>query len=102
MNWKIGQKLVYIGMETSPSAYGPKQNDIVTFDGLDEDGWTLLVEYAGINPSIPSERTAYRTSTFRPLLGQSATAELVSSFIEITETSDLPIRSPQPTEPCGS
>ena len=78
---------------------GPEFREEVVVDGVLGE-YLYLVGYDAVNKY--GARECYLSKHFRPLLGQSATAELVSSFIEITETSDLPIRSPQTTEPCGS
>jgi len=108
MNWKIGQKLVCIEDNSVVAIMlglrVPKKDEIVTYDG--ETGMMdtiFLVEYnyTHLGFKNPGSRFNMARHCFRPILGQSATAELVSSFIEITETSDLPIRSPQTTEPCG-
>ena len=96
MNWKIGQKLVVVKHidHGVPNQRFPNKDEVVTFDGLDASGvFVYLIEYNYLNNV--GVRIGWKTRCFRPLLGQSATAELVSSFIEITETSDLPIRSPQ-------
>lgn len=91
MNWKIGQKVVCIEGGTwgnrhtlEPNGIGPEKNEIVTVSAFDKDGFLHLDEYPPIY--------AFDPSYFRPLLGQSAKDELISSFKEVTETSDMPIR----------
>lgn len=98
MNWKIGQKLVYIGIgmrNIIGQAYGPKNGEIVTYDGPSihiPHRHIYLVEYKNI---FYAARASFACEYFRPILGDSAKDELIASFTEVTETSDLPIKSPQ-------
>ena len=95
MNWKIGQKLVCI--QNTPKSWDyacPVKGEIVTCDGFDGNGMVYLVEYAALHP-VGKFRFAMATFLLRPILGESAKSELVSSFKEVTETSDLPISVPQ-------
>jgi hypothetical protein len=93
MNWKIGQKLVCI--DNSTSVYGipkPKNGEIVTYDGHGIYGGFYLLEYAEQYPNIfKGGRAEFGYDRFRPLIGESAKSELVSSFKEVTETSDCPM-----------
>lgn len=95
MNWKIGQKLVCIQDDWDPWFTGKvRKGDIVTYDGPGVFGHFKIREEFD---------TFYHSDRFRPMLGDSAKQELISSFTEVTETSDLPIRSPQPVpSSCGS
>ena len=106
MNWKIGQKLVSLIDNDSPARSNtPKKGEIVTFDGMDSrpglHGYCFMREYKEEIPVYG--RFSVHISTVRPLIEPEAKSELVSSFTEVTETSDLPIRSPQPVpSSCGS
>ena len=103
MNWKIGQKLVSLKNQKELTRYGigPIKGEVVTYDGHCPDGYVYLKEYNILNAN--GIRFAVGERTVQPTLGQSVKSELVSSFTEVTETSDLPIRSPQPVpSSCGS
>ena len=104
MNWKIGQKLVYIdnGMKWSfGQGNEPKIGEIVTIYSIGIVPGTLQIIGYLTDPKGIKQHFSF--NNFRPLLGQSAKSELVSSFPEVIETSDLPIRSPQPVpSSCGS
>lgn len=94
MNWKIGQKLVSLkDVKSHLNGRGPSKGDIVTYDGIDPFGFVYLKEHNFLN--INGVRYAVGAHTVRPLLGDSAKSELISSFKEVTETSDCPIRQPQ-------
>ena len=92
MNWKIGKKLVCIDTNWV-HGYSPiKIGDVVTtastpylFDGE----WAVWIKEDMNCPCYAWH--------FRPLLGESAKSELINSFKEITETSDMPIREPNPS-----
>ena len=105
MNWKIGQKLICVGSgkwqnDWGEKCGGPKHGEIVTYEGPAPHVGIYLEEYKGTDRGV---RECWNPSLFRHLLSQSATSELISSFTEVTETSDLPIRSPQPVpSSCGS
>jgi hypothetical protein len=88
MNWKIGQKLVCIHEGDWFVGVGPKKDEIVTVLGFGVGAFTgrelvFFEEY--------SDENGYMPEFFRPLLGESAKSELVSSFKEVTETSDAPM-----------
>lgn len=94
-NWKIGQKLVCI----DPSGFqckeiDPKLGEIVTFDGLSPYGYgsIFLKEYTRYHIDA---RVAFMPFRFRPLQGEPAKAELLSSFREVVESPDCPINVPQ-------
>lgn len=96
MNWKIGQKLVCIEDDWTYGIAGisaPKLGDIITFDGFVDcyEGLFLFLKEYNIKARTHNGRKSYRASFFRPLLGESAVSELVSSFKEVTETSDCPM-----------
>ena len=91
MNWKIGQKLVCVESSNGSSYFHVKCDDIVTFNGY---GFEYPRHIVKLLEADPGDRFLERM--FRPLLGDSAKAELISSFTEIKEGSDLPIRTPQP------
>ena len=103
MNWKIGQKLVYIGCGGFcgfPHLL-PKKGEVVTVCGVTKLGNLELIEYDIKNPYHPERRIAYCPKWFRPLLGESARTELIISFVEVTETSDCPINVPQTETTCS-
>lgn len=95
--YKAGQKLVCIASgrwqnDWGEECSGPKNGEIVTYEGPAPYYGIYLVEYRGSKMGI---RECWNPSLFRPLLGDSAKDELISSFKEVTETSDLPIKTPQ-------
>ena len=96
MNWKIGTKLVCVNDTRWTISEKPKPvyGEIVTYDGHESESFVYLKEYKGKGDTIDG-RICFRYECFRPLLGQSAKSELVSSFTEVTETSDLPIKQPE-------
>lgn len=94
MNWKIGQKLVSLYGGSLAPEHEPEEDQIVTFDGCGIYGGIYLYEYNHTSPYHVG-RIEFWASYFRPLLGESAKSELLASFTEVTETSDLPIRVPQ-------
>jgi len=89
MNWKIGQKLVCINDAWVPKFdYQPKKGDVLTFDGYSgKHDWIYTKEIF----MDCGTKWAATASFFRPLIGESAKSELVSSFKEVTETSDCPM-----------
>lgn len=95
-NWKIGQKLVCIDdSHFTDKSNAPQEGDIVTFDGYAQGidlGGIYLVGYTKI---FRSNRVAYLPKRFRPLQGEPAKAELLSSFREVVESADCPINVPQ-------
>lgn len=94
-NWKIGQKLVMV--ENCPKSWDypcPVKGDIVTFDGNEHYGLIYLAEYINLHP-VHGFRFAINPCFFRPLQGESAKAELLSSFREVVEAPDCPINVPQ-------
>lgn len=94
MNWKIGQKLVYIGdTEYFPFCTTPQKNETITFDGSDRIGFALIKEYVG-NAAIYGVRYAINPMWLRPLFGESAVSELLN-MVTVKETSDCPIEVPQ-------
>ena len=98
MNWKIWQKLVSLIDNNSPvRSNTPKKGEIVTFDGMDSrpglHDYCFMREYKEEIPVYG--RFSVHVSMVRPLIGQDATSKLVSSFTEVTETSDLPIKQPE-------
>lgn len=97
-NWKIGQKLVFIGCNGYcgyPNLL-PKKNQIVTISGFSENGNIELEEFNIPNPySEKGDRIAYYHHNFRPLQGEPAKSELLSSFREVVESPDCPINVPQ-------
>lgn len=98
MNWKIGQKLVcikkgWIGTLTGNTSFCPKYGEVcVVVDVRANDGYLLILGYE----YEQGYRSWYNPIGFRPLIGESAKSELISSFTEVTETSDLPIKQPEP------
>ncbi len=103
MNWKIGQKLVCIGHRGGNKyVSGPDINEVVTISSFKDDKLGVphvgLVEYP---ISLRGWIQYFKTENFRPLLGDSARTELISSFVEVTETSDCPINVPQTETICS-
>jgi len=76
----------------------PKKGDIVTYDGYSAvfDGIYLKeYDYRDTGIFMGDGRPVFHPDFFRPLLGDSAKSELVSSFKDVTETSDIPIQIPE-------
>jgi hypothetical protein len=98
MNWKIGQKVVCINQglwKNKKFGYhnkGPKYGEVCEISAF-IDGYLLLIGYEDVHGD--DFTATFSPTHFRPLLGKSAKSELVSSFKEVTETSDLPISVPQ-------
>lgn len=96
--WKVGQKLVYIDAtkRTNPHFSGTlTYGDICTVEGYHPASSKHIIVHEDQSTSVSGSRAGYPVEDFRPLLGDSAKAELISSFKEVTETSDLPIKTPQ-------
>ena len=94
MNWKIGQKLVCMidYGNSNPATQGkpvPKKDEIVIFDGSAYTQSLYLADQ--YNYFAWDGRVCFQAKFFRPLIGESAKSELVSSFKEVTETSDCPM-----------
>lgn len=97
MNWKIGQTVIcvkkglwYCHETKLYTSHGPKYGENYKIIGITPVYYGLILE------GYELVHQGYDSSRFRPLLGDSAKAELISSFTEIKEGSDLPIRMPQP------
>lgn len=103
MNWKIGQKLVCIGhVGNNDYIVCPDINEVVTCSSFKDD--PLGVAHVGLVEYPISKRgfkQYFNTCNYRPLLGESARTELISSFVEVTETSDCPINVPQTETTCS-
>ncbi len=102
MNFKVGHDVICIknGLwydfpTKSYTTYGPKYGEKCKIIGITSAfGGLILDGYEGTYNGYDSIR-------FRPLLGDSARAELISSFVEVTETSDCPINVPQTETICS-
>ncbi len=95
--WKVGQKLVCIGSgkwrnDWGEEGSGPRNGEIVTYEGPAPYSGIYLVEYRGSKRGV---RECWHPSLFRPILGNDAKSELINSFKEVTETSDMPIKQPE-------
>jgi len=98
MNFKVGQKLVCIQdypnkHEKTQGMPMPKKDQIVSVFSI-RYGRLTFVEFQ--LKSDDGRIIVFAPNFFRPLLGDSARSELISSFIEVVETSDCPIQTPQP------
>lgn len=98
MNYKKGQKLVRVDNIRSETTSCPiiRLGEVVTFNGYAPEKpntHIFLFEYP--TTVCGNFVAAFRAVNFRPLLGDSAKSELISSFTEVTETSDCPIKQPQ-------
>lgn len=84
-----------MGEDGSIPTLFPKKGEIVTVECISPEAhdhlW--LVEYSFIVPGFG--RAAWWCGFFIPIVGKSATTEL-SSFIEVIEKSDCPIKIEQP------
>ena len=91
MNWKIGQKLVCIesGWIGSPHIPEPKKDEVYTFAGDGKTSGTIRLKEFASNFS-------YAAICFRPVTERrDAVKSLTSTFIEVVETADCPIQTPQ-------
>lgn len=99
MNWKIGQKVVCVKrglwlrtvVNIGYDDFGPKYGEICEIVGIASP--CLYIKGYPICP-VTGMKARFHEKQFRPLLGDSAKDELISSFKEVTETSDLPIKNP--------
>lgn len=83
-----GQKLVCTAKHDWHDKLGrvttfPKSGDVVTFNGAEYMGYIGLIECEHILPNW------FPIKYFVPLQGREATSELTSSFVEVSEKSDL-------------
>lgn len=98
MNWKIGQKLVFIpkpGFYQDP-VYKLIPNATYTYDGDGPMGGDMyLEEFNSFDPKFFSDRIAWWKHLFVPVNPISAKSELIEKFVEVEEKSDCPIQVPE-------
>lgn len=93
MNWKIGQKLVCVNDRWLNTAFGGKvkKGDIVTYAGDAPDSSHFITAEEG-------DVWYYDKSKFQPIITRKdAKQNLISQFIEVVESPDCPITTPEPS-----